>query len=101
MPLSVLKDIRKVYAGLNADEIRGAAAQDLNIGLMASNPESYRRMEEFLARSPAATSWLRTRLFARYTRSTDLHAVSILCFASRVFLCRPMDICSMPAIRDR
>jgi hypothetical protein len=50
MPLSVLKDIRKVYAGLNADEIRGAAAQDLNIGLMASNPESYRRMEEFLAR---------------------------------------------------
>jgi hypothetical protein len=57
MALSVLKDIRKIYAGLNADEIRGAAAQDLNVGLMASSGESLRAMENFLAPltdSPAA-----------------------------------------------
>jgi hypothetical protein len=52
MALNVLKDIRKIYAGLNADEIRGAAHQDLNVGLMASNEEALRRMERFLA--PAA-----------------------------------------------
>jgi hypothetical protein len=52
MPLNVLKDIRKIYAGLNADEIRGAAWQDLNVGLMASSEESRHRMERFLA--PAA-----------------------------------------------
>src|ERR1019366_9750378 len=52
MPLSVLKDIRKIYAGLNADEIRGAAWQDVNVGLMASSEAAYSRMERFLA--PAA-----------------------------------------------
>jgi len=52
MPLSVLKDIRKIYAGLNADEIRGAAWQDVNVGLMASSEAGYSRMERFLA--PAA-----------------------------------------------
>ena len=40
MPVSVLKDIRKIYAGLNADEIRGSAHQDLNVGLVASNEET-------------------------------------------------------------
>jgi len=49
MALSVLKDIRKIYAGLNADEIRGTAWQDLNVGLMAGHEESYQRMERFLA----------------------------------------------------
>jgi hypothetical protein len=49
MSLSFLQDIRKVFANLNADEIRGAAWQDLNIGLMASSDEAYSRMENFLA----------------------------------------------------
>jgi hypothetical protein len=49
VPLSVLKDIRKIYAGLNADEIRGAAYRELNIGLMAASEEGYREMEQFLA----------------------------------------------------
>jgi hypothetical protein len=47
--LSVLKDIRKIYAGLNADEIRGSAYRDLNIGLMAASEEGYREIELFLA----------------------------------------------------
>jgi hypothetical protein len=47
MALTVLKDIRKIYAGLNADEIRGAAYRDLNIGLMAASEEGYREMEQF------------------------------------------------------
>ncbi|HXJ44841.1 MAG TPA: hypothetical protein VNH18_36475 [Bryobacteraceae bacterium] len=52
MPLNVLKDIRKIYAGLNPDEIRGAAWQDVKVGLVASTDEMYDRMEAFLA--PAA-----------------------------------------------
>ena len=49
MSLSVLKDIRKIYAGLNADEIRGAAFHDLKVGLMASSEQEYEAMEHFLA----------------------------------------------------
>jgi hypothetical protein len=49
MSLSVLKDIRKIYAGLNADEIRGSAYRDLNIGLMAATEEGRQEMERFLA----------------------------------------------------
>jgi hypothetical protein len=49
MPLNVLRDIRKIYAGLNADTIRGEAWQDLNVGLLASNEATIRRMETFLA----------------------------------------------------
>ena len=49
MSLSVLKDIRRIYAGLNADEIRGAAFHDLNVGLMAASEEDYQDMENFLA----------------------------------------------------
>jgi hypothetical protein len=49
MPLSVLGDIRKIYAGLNADEIRGASYRDLNIGLIAESEEGYQEMEQFLA----------------------------------------------------
>ena len=47
--MSVLKDIRRIYAGLNADEIRGAAYRDLNVGLMASGEECYSEMEQFFA----------------------------------------------------
>ena len=49
MSLNVLKDIRRIYAGLNADEIRGAAFHDLNVGLMATSEEDYLAMEQFLA----------------------------------------------------
>jgi len=49
VPLSVLKDIRRIYAGLNADEIRGSAYRDLNVGLMSESEEGYREMEQFLA----------------------------------------------------
>jgi hypothetical protein len=47
--LSVLKDIRKIYAGLNADEIRGSAYRDLNVGLIAASEEGFLEMERFLA----------------------------------------------------
>ena len=47
--LAVLKDIRKIYAGLNADEIRGSAWRGLNVGLMAASEEGYLEMERFLA----------------------------------------------------
>lgn len=49
MSLNVLKDIRKIYAGLNADEIRGAAFHDLKVGLMALSEADYLDMERFLA----------------------------------------------------
>jgi uncharacterized protein (DUF697 family) len=49
MPLNVLRDIRKIYAGLNADAIRGEAWQDLNVGLLSATESGYRRMESFLA----------------------------------------------------
>jgi len=48
MSLSVLKDIRKIYAGLNAHEVRGAAAQELRVGLLASSGDVFRDMEDFL-----------------------------------------------------
>ena len=47
--MTVIKDIRRIYAGLNADEIRGAAYRDVNIGLMAAGEEGYREMEQFFA----------------------------------------------------
>ncbi len=47
--LTALKDIRRIYAGLNADEIRGAAYHDLKVGLMAASEEGYTEMERFLA----------------------------------------------------
>lgn len=49
MGLSLVKDIRKMYAGLNADEIRGSAHRDVMIGLMASTEATYHEMEQFLA----------------------------------------------------
>ena len=49
MSLAVLKDLRKIYAGLNADEIRRAAHQDLTVGLMAATERGYEQMEQFLA----------------------------------------------------
>jgi len=51
MSLSVLKDIRKIYNGLNAHEVRDAAAQQLSIGLLATSGDVYREMEDFLVPS--------------------------------------------------
>lgn len=48
MPLGVLKDIRKIYQGLNANGIRTDAAQSLKIGLVATSDNVYREMEDFL-----------------------------------------------------
>jgi len=48
MALSVIKDIRKIYAGLNADEIRGTAHQQVNIGLLATSNAGYEALEDFL-----------------------------------------------------
>jgi len=48
VPLGVLKDIRKIYAGLNAGGIREAADQGISIGLVATSEDVYRDMEEFL-----------------------------------------------------
>ena len=48
MSLSVLKDIRKILAGLNAGDIRNDAAQKLRIGLVATSEDLYRDMEDFL-----------------------------------------------------
>lgn len=55
--LSVLNEIRKIYAGLNAEEIRAAASQNISVGLNASSSDTYQRMERFLAppASDAAT----------------------------------------------
>jgi hypothetical protein len=49
MPLNVLRDIRKIYTGLNADSIREEAWRDLNVGLLAADESGYNRMEAFLA----------------------------------------------------
>src|ERR1700761_3821631 len=49
MSLNVLKDIRKIYSGLNADQIRAEAHRALNVGLTAVNEEDYQRLETFLA----------------------------------------------------
>jgi len=48
MALSVLKEIRKIYAAVNADSIRAEAERELTVGLAASDEDTYRAMEEFL-----------------------------------------------------
>lgn len=59
MQLNLLKDIRKIYAGLNPDGIRASAWRDVNVGLVASNDAMYRRMEAFLAPSGSDAAALR------------------------------------------
>jgi hypothetical protein len=48
LSLGVLKDIRKIYAGLNAGEIRNTSAQPFAVGLVATSDDVYRDMEDFL-----------------------------------------------------
>jgi hypothetical protein len=69
MALSVLKDIRKVLSGLNAEAIRELAAQDITVGLVASSEETLRRMEDFLA--PPALGWAARSQALRGVRRVD------------------------------
>ena len=49
MLMNLLKDIRKIYAGLDADAIRATAYQPVKVGLMASSESGYRILEDYLA----------------------------------------------------
>jgi hypothetical protein len=49
MALEILRDIRKVYSALNAEEIRATAHQDVKVGLMATSEAGYRTLERSLA----------------------------------------------------
>ena len=66
MALTLLKDIRRIYAGLNADEIRGAAYHALKVGLMAASEAGYAEMERFLV-----PLWLDDRARADALRSVQ------------------------------
>ena len=57
MALNVLKDIKKIYSALNADEIRGAAHHDLSVGLIAGGEQDYQIMERFLAPPAMDDAW--------------------------------------------
>ena len=59
MQLNVLKDIRKIYTGLNPQAVRLEALRHIQVGLMASDSETYRRMEAFLAPAGSNTQALR------------------------------------------
>ncbi len=48
MSINVLKDIRKLFARVDAGQIRESAFRDVQIGLIAASPDDYRRMESFL-----------------------------------------------------
>ena len=49
MVLEILRDVRKVYSALNAEEIRATAHQDVKVGLMATSEAGYRTLERSLA----------------------------------------------------
>lgn len=49
MSLNILKEVRKIYSAVNADEIRGDAHKIFRIGLVAADDETYKEMEELLA----------------------------------------------------
>lgn len=49
MLMNLLKDIRKIYAGLDADAIRATAYQPVKVGLMAGSESGYRILEDYLA----------------------------------------------------
>lgn len=67
MPLSVLKDVKKIYAGLNPDEIRAGAHKNLAIGLMAGSDVGYALLEDFIA-PPSIPDYARVRALATLTR---------------------------------
>jgi uncharacterized protein (DUF697 family) len=65
--LSVLKDIQKIYSGLNAGAVREASRRELRIGLLATSEDVYRDMEDFLV-SPDAEPQRRAQVLRMLTR---------------------------------
>ena len=82
MALSVLKDLRKVIAGLSAADILAASERPLNIGLAASDPAVREAMEDFLV--PA---WLDDRTSLRALHS--IHPVEEATGDFDIVLCQP------------
>ena len=54
MVVSALKEIRKIYSSVNADEIRSLARHELTVGLIASGEAGFRAIEDFLGPAGAA-----------------------------------------------
>jgi hypothetical protein len=69
MPLGVVKDIRKIVAGLNARKIRGLAGTEIKVGLLTTSDSVYGRMADFLA-PPMLGSAARDRIL-RSVRSAE------------------------------
>ena len=97
MPLGVLKDIRKIYAGLNAGGIREAAAQPLRIRLVATSEDVYRDMEDFLV-PPSANGTARGQALGMIVRLDEPQKdFDILLCEAGVVGYRVMAIYSTPA----
>jgi len=54
MVVSAVKEIRKIYSSVNADEIRSLTRQELKVGLLASGEPGFRAIEDFLGPAAAA-----------------------------------------------
>ncbi len=70
MALNILKEIRKIYAAVDTDEIRGLAHKTFTVGLMASNEDIYEEMELILA--PATLSEVEREAALRLTRRAGM-----------------------------
>jgi len=80
MALGVVKDVRRIAAGLKTKEIRGLAAQEINVGLLAASDSVFGRMVDFLA-PPMLGKEARSRILQN-VRSVDGNTQSydfILC----------------------
>ena len=69
---NVLKEVRKIAAGLNTEEIRTSAARSLRVGLAAGSEEGYRAMELFLCGGPGESD--RQERAAQMLHRVDLTA---------------------------
>jgi uncharacterized protein (DUF697 family) len=86
LSLGVLKDIRKIYAGLNANEVREASEREVRIGLLATSDAVYRDMEDFLV--PAHLDpQARSQALQTITRLESLKGTAAQDFD--VLLCEP------------
>ena len=73
MALSILKEIRKIYAAVNADELRGEAHKTFTVGLLASSEDVYEAMESVLA--PASMGQQARENALRLTRRAGIAPV--------------------------